>query len=225
MLKVNFVERWDSTGNEFIEKLKEKGIDYKIVCEGLEVFKLTNPGVAGGKKFDIIEYTRPSNGKRVLIANGAFGLRDWVIEEIYGFDLEDSQEYTLEEVAEAIRNYIIKENERERDEENQREKLRIIISDEVREVAKTLIGEIYKLDFEIPCKYMNIETNITDVIKSRLESRKVIPIKIESFYFPSKGKNKIVFEISFNIVNQITTMFIYVNFDIQDNYILIKNAY
>ena len=54
MLKVNKVERWGSTGNEFMQMLEDQGAAYKILYESIQVFEAVTPGIAGGRHFDIL---------------------------------------------------------------------------------------------------------------------------------------------------------------------------
>lgn len=110
MLKIIDSRVWDSTGNEFIEMLEKNGINYNILYKGLKIFDAVSLGFAGGTTFDIIEYIRPSNGKRVIAANGGFGAGDFVLEEVYLFEVDDNEKISLEELAEVLRNYI-KEHE------------------------------------------------------------------------------------------------------------------
>lgn len=225
MLKIKDVERWDSVGNEFIENLKEKGIKYEVVFEGLEIFKLTNVGVAGGKRFDIIEYVRPSNGKRTLVASGGFGSVDWVVEEIYLFDLEEEQTYTSEEVAAAIRNYIIDEDNNREKEEKEMFELRSMIYDEVKEVAKTLIDNSFKLDFKVPGKSMDIETSITDTVRERLEDREVGPIEVKGYFLKDDKEDIIIIHNKFDILGQKTEIRIHLAYNLEGDNIIITNAY
>lgn len=225
MLKIDQVNRWDSNGNEFIEKLEEKGIEYKVVFKRLPVFTLVSIGAAGGKNFDIIEYVRPSNGRRTLVANGSFGMVDMVMEEVYFFDLEDDQVYTAEEVAEAVRNYIIEEDEKREREEKERQELGKMAYDEVQEVAKTLIDHTFKLDFEIPDKSMSIQTSIVDIVKQRLDDREVEPIEVEGYFLKTEKENTIIIHNRFDILGQKTEISIYIKYDIDGDNVVIRKAY
>lgn len=224
MLKINDVERWDSVGSEFMEMLKNKGIEYKVVFKDLEVFKLTNIGIAGGKRFNIIEYVRPSNGQRALVANGGFASGDCLTEEIYKFDLEEDHIYTSEEVAEAIRTYITEEDEKKEKEDKKRRDLSSMVHDEVKEVANTLIDHTFKIDFEIPDKSMTIETSVVDIVKQRLEDREVEPMKVEAYFLKTDKNNTIIIRNIFDILGQKTEISIHLKYDIEGNFILIKDA-
>lgn len=113
MLKVAEVRRWESkgVGREFEEILNENNIDYKVVFEELEVFKLVTLGYQGGQRYKVYEYVN-SNGQRVLVADTVIGNVDSVTEEILLIPLENNQKYTAEEVAEAIRRFLDEELKR-----------------------------------------------------------------------------------------------------------------
>lgn len=113
MLKVVDAKRWSSCGNEFLGMLKEKNIKYNVIYKDLKVFKLVDIDIAGGKKFNILEYHRKSDGQKVLVAHGGFGAGDWCIEEAYVMEIEEGETYTKEEIADTLRNYIKKEEEKE----------------------------------------------------------------------------------------------------------------
>jgi hypothetical protein len=113
MLKVNKVKRWDSTGSEFIQMLEGRGTAYKVLYESVQVFEAVTPGIAGGRHFDILDYHRPKDGQRVLVANGGFGAGDFVMEEVYLMEVEENKTYTAEEIAETLRNYIKNEEARQ----------------------------------------------------------------------------------------------------------------
>lgn len=225
MLKINDVERWNSVGNEFIKKLKNKGIEHKVVFKDLEVFRLTNIGIAGGKKFDIIEYIRPSNGKRTLVANGGFAVGDWLMEEIYIFNLKEEQIYTSEEVAEAIRNCINAEYEKREEEEKRSYELRNMVHDEVKEVARTLTNHSFEIDFEIPEISMNIDTSIVDIVRQRLDDREVDPVKVDAYFLKADEEDMIIISNSFDILGQNTSFSIYIKFIIEGDSIVVKDAY
>lgn len=112
MLKVNKVKRWDSTGSEFIQMLEGRGTAYKVLYESVQVFEAVTPGITGGRHFDILEYRRPQDGQRVFAANGGFSAGDFVVEEVYFMEAEESKTYTAEEIAETLRNYIKNEDAR-----------------------------------------------------------------------------------------------------------------
>jgi len=112
MVKVNKVERWGSTGSEFIQMLEDQGTAYKILYESIQVFEAVTPGITGGRHFDILEYRRPQDGQRVFAANGGFSAGDFVVEEVYFMEVEENKTYTAEEIAETLRNYIKNEEAR-----------------------------------------------------------------------------------------------------------------
>ena len=113
MLKVQEVRRWESkgVGREFEEILNENNIDYKVVFEELEVFKLVSFGFQGGQNYKVYEYIN-SEGQRVLVANTMIGFGDSVTEEVLLIPLKSNQEYTAEEIAEAIRQFLDEELKR-----------------------------------------------------------------------------------------------------------------
>ena len=43
MVKVNKVERWGSTGSEFLQMLEDQGAAYKILYESIQVFEAATP--------------------------------------------------------------------------------------------------------------------------------------------------------------------------------------
>lgn len=111
MLKVKEVKRWDSVGDEFLRKLESHGIEYKVLYERLNVFELATLGVAGGKIFDILDYKRKSDGQRVIVAHGGFGVGDVAVEEIYVIEVGEDEVVKKEDIIETLRDYIKKEEE------------------------------------------------------------------------------------------------------------------
>ncbi|ANB66151.1 helix-turn-helix domain protein (plasmid) [Anoxybacillus sp. B7M1] len=89
---------------EYEKSLKEAGISYKKVATKLRVFDFnTSPIVSGGTEFDVFEYEK--EGKTRLLCTSCSAAMDDLIEEAYV--IETSGQYTLEEVAETLRSFII----------------------------------------------------------------------------------------------------------------------
>ena len=99
------------------------------------------------------------------------------------------------------------------------------ISDEVKEIAKTLINHTFKLDFEIPDKSTTIQTSIVDIVKQRLDDREVEPIEVEGYFLKEENEDTIIIHNRFDILGQKTEISIYVKYDIKDNDITIRKAY
>ena len=125
-------------------------------------------GVAGGKRFNVIEYIRPSDGQRVLVANGGFGVGDVVMEEYYLMELNKEQNYTSETIIEVIRGFINQEEDDRDREDKERANLNWEYHRIIRKVEASFENYVYKKDFEIPDKYSEIETILVEEVKKRL---------------------------------------------------------
>ena len=115
------------------------------------------------------------------------------------------------------------------------EEIRQIAYEEVKEVAATfnnhsfkkdfVINNSFKKDFEIPDVYIPVKTNITDIVKQRLDGREVYPKEVESYILKSKNVNTIVIQVGFDILGQNATFSIHFKYETDGDNIHIINSY
>ncbi|MCQ4925023.1 hypothetical protein NE686_18120 [Tissierella carlieri] len=115
------------------------------------------------------------------------------------------------------------------------EEIRQIAYEEVKEVARTfnnhtfkkdfVINHSFKKDFEIPDVYIPVKTNITDIVKQRLNDREVYPKEVEPYILKSNNDNTIVIHVGFDILGQNATFPIYLKYEIDGDNIHIISTF